>query len=77
MNDSLSATSLNATGTKVYYFDGEQNPNYLGCEIFTTAAADGGNFTTATAVSATTETFAAQYMPGVSGQLYIGHLPTA
>jgi hypothetical protein len=76
-NDSVSATTVNATGTKVYYYDGEQNPNYLGCEIFTTAAANGGNFVTATGASATIETFADMYMPGVSGQIYIVHLPSA
>ena len=51
-NDLVSATTINATGSIVYYFDAQQEPRLYAKDILTTA---NGNFVTATAASATIE----------------------
>jgi len=53
-NDMVSATTINATGTIVYYLDGAQAASYKMKEVFTTAAGD-NHWATATAASASIE----------------------
>ena len=53
-NDMVSATTLAATGTIVYYLDCADSASYINKEVFTTAAGD-AHWATATAASATIE----------------------